>query len=593
MPDTAPRPLHFAAFVMNTTGHIIQGTWRRPTAEQADFNSLDHWVDLAKTLERGKFDAIFFADVVGLYADYRGDARKYFEAGLQVPSNDPSVLASAIAYATEHLGIAFTASILQEHPFNFARRISTLDHASKGRVAWNIVTNYLPNASRNFGLEGLTKHDERYAWADEYVDVTYKLWEGSWEEDALRPGPRVRHPRRLRQGPQDQPRGPALPGRGPAPGHARARSARRCSSRPVPPRRAATFAAKNAEAVFIQSPNLDAAARDTTDIRARAVQHGRRAEDLKFFQGLYVVPGSTEEEAKRKAAELDEWIDYDAQLSHMSGAVGIDFGHEDLDKPIGELKTEGVQSIVGWIKDLVPDRPADPARRRALHRDQQPHRRHARADRRRARALAGRRRRRDQPRQRRDPRQLRGLRRPRHPGAAGARPRAEGVRRGDPAPEAVRAGRPAARAPPGGPLPRRLRARWQWGARCDRPRKRLVLNLFEMNCVSHITHGLWRLPDNNRERFNDIEYWTELAKLLEDGGFDAVFLADVVGTYDTFRGSADTAIRRGPADPEQRPGRRRPGDGRGDQAPRLRHHLLHDLRAAVRVGPPCLAPSTT
>ena len=124
MPENAPRPLHFAAFVMNTTGHIIQGTWRRPTAKQADFNSLDHWVDLAKTLERGKFDAIFFADVVGLYADYRGDDRKYFEAGLQVPSNDPSVLASAIAYATEHLGIAFTASILQEHPFNFARRIS-------------------------------------------------------------------------------------------------------------------------------------------------------------------------------------------------------------------------------------------------------------------------------------------------------------------------------------------------------------------------------------------------------------------------------------------------------------------------------------
>jgi long-chain alkane monooxygenase len=141
----APRPLRFAAFVMNTTGHIIQGTWRRPGARQTDFNDLEHWVGLARILERGKFDAIFFADVVGLYAPYRGDERKYFEAGLQVPSNDPSVLASALAYATEHLGIAFTASILQEHPFNFARRVSTLDHASKGRIAWNIVTNYLPH----------------------------------------------------------------------------------------------------------------------------------------------------------------------------------------------------------------------------------------------------------------------------------------------------------------------------------------------------------------------------------------------------------------------------------------------------------------
>jgi long-chain alkane monooxygenase len=357
MPQTAPRPLHFAAFVMNTTGHIVQGTWRRPSARQTDFNSLDHWVDLAKTLERGTFDAIFFADVVGLYAPYRGDERKYFEAGLQVPSNDPSVLASAIAYATEHLGIAFTASILQEHPFNFARRISTLDHASKGRIAWNIVTNYLPNASRNFGLEGLTAHDERYAWADEYVDVTYKLWEGSWDEDALVQDPvtgvhadydkvhRINH-----EGPRYRVEGPHLvtpsPQRTPLLFQAGASEAGR------------TFAAKNAEAVFIQSPNLGSAARDTADIRSRAVQHGRRAEDLKFFQGLYVVPGSTEEEAKRIAAELDEWIDYDAQLSHMSGAVGIDFGHEDLDKPIGELQTEGVQSIVGWIKDLVTDRPA-------------------------------------------------------------------------------------------------------------------------------------------------------------------------------------------------------------------------------------------
>lgn len=357
MSTTAPRPLHFAAFVMNTTGHILQGTWRRPSAHQADFNDLDHWVDLAKTLERGKFDAIFFADVVGLYAPYRGDERKYFEAGLQVPSNDPSVLASAIAYATEHLGIAFTASILQEHPFNFARRISTLDHASKGRVAWNIVTNYLPNASRNFGLEGLTAHDERYAWADEYVDVTYKLWEGSWEEDALVQDRergihadydkvhRINH-----VGARYQVEGPHLvspsPQRTPLLFQAGASEAGR------------TFAASNAEAVFIQAPTLEAAARDTGDIRTRAVAHGRRAEDLKFFQGLYVVPASTEEEARRKAAELDEWIDYDAQLSHMSGAVGIDFGHEDLDTPVGEIRTEGVQSIVGWIKDLVTDRPA-------------------------------------------------------------------------------------------------------------------------------------------------------------------------------------------------------------------------------------------
>jgi FMN-dependent oxidoreductase (nitrilotriacetate monooxygenase family) len=351
------RRFHFAAFVMNTTGHIIRGTWRRPSARQTDFNDLNDWVDLAKLLERDKFDAIFFADVVGLDAPYRGDERRYFKAGLQVPSNDPSVLASAIAYATEHLGVAYTTSILQEHTFNFARRISTLDHASKGRIAWNIVTNYLPNASRNFGFEGLAAHDERYAWADEYVDVTYKLWEGSWEEDALlrdcETGVHADYEkvRRISHvGPRYKVEGSHLLSpstqRTPLLFHAGASEAGR------------TFAARNAEAVFLQSPNLAAVARDTADIRARAVQHGRRPDDVKFFQGLCVVAGSTEAEAERKAAELEEWIDYDAQLSHMSGGVGIDFGHEDLDTPVGELKTEDVQSIVGWIRDLVADRPA-------------------------------------------------------------------------------------------------------------------------------------------------------------------------------------------------------------------------------------------
>ncbi|MET9327139.1 LLM class flavin-dependent oxidoreductase [Tsukamurella sp. NPDC003166] len=354
---TAPRPLRFSAFVMNTTGHIVQGTWRRPTARQRDFNDLDHWVDLARTLEAAKFDAIFFADVVGLYAPYRGDERRYFEAGLQVPSNDPSVLASAIAYATEHLGIAFTASILQEHPFNFARRISTLDHASKGRIAWNIVTNYLPNASRNFGLPGLTEHDERYRWADEYVDVTYKLWEGSWEDDALvQDAERGIHAdydkvhRIDHRGERYSVEGPHLvspsPQRSPLLFQAGSSEAGR------------EFAARNAEAVFIVTANPEAARRDTADIRARAVRHGRSADDLKFFQGLYVVPASTEEEAARAAAELDEWIDYDAQLAHMSGSIGIDLGRDDLDTPVGDIETEGVQSVVGWIKDVVTDRPA-------------------------------------------------------------------------------------------------------------------------------------------------------------------------------------------------------------------------------------------
>lgn len=163
-----PRPLHFAALVMNPAGHVIQGTWRRALARQADSGDLEHSVRLAMTLERGGFDAVFFADAVQHHASCRPGEPGYRETGLQAPGGDLSVLAGAIAYATRHLGIALTASILQEHPFHFARRISTLDHASKGRIAWNIVADDVPDA-----------------WLKEYADVTYKLWEGSWEEDAL------------------------------------------------------------------------------------------------------------------------------------------------------------------------------------------------------------------------------------------------------------------------------------------------------------------------------------------------------------------------------------------------------------------------
>jgi long-chain alkane monooxygenase len=97
----------------------------------------------------------------------------------------PSVLLSALAVSTEHLGRAFTSSVLQAHPFEFVRRASTLDHLSKGRIAWNIVTTTQENAARNFGFDCLVDHDDRYEWAEEYLDVVYKRWEGSWDEGAL------------------------------------------------------------------------------------------------------------------------------------------------------------------------------------------------------------------------------------------------------------------------------------------------------------------------------------------------------------------------------------------------------------------------
>jgi FMN-dependent oxidoreductase (nitrilotriacetate monooxygenase family) len=292
-----PRPLHFTALVTNATEHVIQDTWRRPLARQADFDELEHWVRLARTLERGRFDAVFFADAVGHSAPWRRDERGPFQAGFQTPGSDPSVLAGAIAYVTDHVGIAFTASVRQEHPFHFARRISALDHASKGRAAWNIVAGGSP--------------DDR---AEEYLDVTCKLWEGSWEDDALPRDGRAGSPAGYakvhpinHRGPHYQVPGPHLaspsPQRTPLLFQASTSEADRA------------FAARNAEAVFIRSPSLAAAARETAGIRSRAASHGRLPEDIKFFQSLQVITGETETEARRKAAGLDERAGYALQPS--------------------------------------------------------------------------------------------------------------------------------------------------------------------------------------------------------------------------------------------------------------------------------------
>ena len=344
------------AFSMNCVSHIQQGLWVRKDTRQLEYNQLDPWVELAQILEKGCFDALFLADVIGVYDSYRGGPETSIIEGMQTPVNDPAMLVPAMAYATENLGFAFTSSVLQSHPFAFARQMSTLDHLTRGRVAWNIVTSYLPNAGLNFGLDGLPSHDERYDLADEYLDVVYKLWEGSWEDDAvlrdtelgIYADPAKVHPIN-HVGKHFNVAGPHL-------------------SEPSPQRtpllfqagsstRGRSFAAKHAECMFIVDSrrSLTGAASVISDVRSQAVRNGRRPEDIQFFQGLSPVVGGTEAEAKVKEAEYLEQFSTEGALAHLSGSIGIDLSDIDLDQSLKSIDTRSMRGMVKGLIESTPD----------------------------------------------------------------------------------------------------------------------------------------------------------------------------------------------------------------------------------------------
>ncbi|SMY12318.1 LLM class flavin-dependent oxidoreductase [Brevibacterium jeotgali] len=363
------RPLLFNAFLMNTPSHIQHGQWRHPDARQTEFEGLDLWIDLARTLERGLFDAMFFADVSGLYGPADGVYTDNVHEGLQIPSNDPTVLLGALAAVTERIGLATTSNVMQNHPFNFARQISTLDHLSKGRAAWNIVTSTQENAARNFGLPALVEHDARYEWAEEYVDVAYKLWEGSWDEDAVlvdREGGRYADPAKIHKifhsGERYRVEGPHLP----APSPQRTPLLFQAGGSP----RGIAFAARHAEAVFIAPPNPEVARDHIAKTRAQAVSAGRRADDIRFFPGMSFVIGSTEAEAKAKEAELLEYASDTGYTTHASLGIRPDGSRLPSDTPLSAIPNNGGRGHVEWLRAGLGREPVlgDLARERMIGR---------------------------------------------------------------------------------------------------------------------------------------------------------------------------------------------------------------------------------
>lgn len=349
------REIRLNAFEMNCVGHQSPGLWRHPRDRSWQYKDLEYWTDLAKILEKGKFDGIFIADVIGLYDVLNENHEAALRRSTQVPVNDPLALITPMALVTEHLGFGLTASLTFEHPYPFARRLSTLDHLTKGRIGWNIVTSYLDSGARNIGQKALKDHDQRYDFGEEYLEVLYKLFEGSWEEDAvirdrktgLFTDPDKVHEIR-HQGKHFNVPGIHLcepsPQRTPVLYQAGASS------------RGKQFAAEHAECVFIAAPSKVILKKTIADIRQRAEIAGRDPRKILVFNLQTVIVGETDAEAQAKWNEYKSYRSYEGALSLISGWTGIDFGQYEPDQVLKHIHTNAIQSAVEAFSTADPNK---------------------------------------------------------------------------------------------------------------------------------------------------------------------------------------------------------------------------------------------
>ncbi|KAL2444295.1 Dimethyl-sulfide monooxygenase [Exophiala dermatitidis] len=354
-PAAKPKQWIFNAFTMNTPGHLATGLWRHPRNRTSQHNDIEYWTDFAKILEAGKFHGVFIADVLGPYDVYKGPGN--FEPGLpgaaQIPISDPFMPVSAMAAVTKHLTIGVTASTTYEAPYLLARRFATLDHLSKGRIAWNVVTSHLQSAAENLGLIQQVPHDERYAMADEYVTVAYKLWESSWRDDAV-----VKD---------------ATTGQYTVPGRVRKinhvgkyfRSAGPLGVNPSPQRTpylfqagsssaGKSFATKHAECMFLPGMEIGSVRKSVQDIRELAAQQGRDPTTIKLIVGILIIVDETDAKAQAKYEEYLTYADLEGSMTLFGGWTGTDLSQFGDDDDFQFTGPGAIQSMVSSWSATIP-----------------------------------------------------------------------------------------------------------------------------------------------------------------------------------------------------------------------------------------------
>ncbi len=340
---------------MNTVGHQSPGLWTHPRDRSTDYRRLDYWTDLARILEAGRFDGVFLADVLGVYDVYAGRADAAVEHAVQVPVGDPMLVVPAMAAVTRHLGFGVTASLSYEPPYPFARRMSTLDHLTDGRIGWNIVTSYLDSAARAAGRDRQVAHDDRYDVAEDYMALVLKLWEQSWEDGAVlrdRATRRFADPARVHRIRHDGPyfRLDAMHLCEPSP--QRTPVLYQAGSSP----RGRAFAARYAECAFVSGPSVKVIAPRVAGLREAVAAAGRTGTDVAIFALATVIVAETTGQARALHDEYRAHVSHVGALALMSGWIGVDLSHYPLDAIIRHIENDAGRSAMDNITRADPDR---------------------------------------------------------------------------------------------------------------------------------------------------------------------------------------------------------------------------------------------
>jgi len=287
---------------------------------------------------------MFIADVLGGYDVYKGpeNLEPSQISGAQWPVNEPLAVVPAMSAVTKNLGFGVTIATTYEQPYHLARRISTVDHLTKGRLAWNIVTGYLDSAAKNLGSKAQPNHADRYAAAEEYIDVMYKLFESSWRDDAVVLDAKrgvYTEPSRVRKinhvGKHYQVPGPHICQPSPQ------RTPVLCQAGTSKSGQA--FASKNAELIFVAGHSPSVIKNNIAAIRQQAKDLGRDPQNVKFMTMMCPIIARTQEEADAKYEEYSSLASIDGALALFGGWTGIDLAAYDDDQELRHVESNAIK----------------------------------------------------------------------------------------------------------------------------------------------------------------------------------------------------------------------------------------------------------